>query len=171
MYFIHFCSQPSPSFTFLIIFTLFKPYFISTWVLDLAMGLGDVFCPGLQFFILVKLCNKTGERFTLLFFLLSCCINSLFRLRVLYFTITVHSLVHLLLNPRKLHDKSLEGSFQRIHNVDKAIIKDIRLFVGKIWYVKCGPVKLMFGQKNIPSVVGKMNTGKRVLRGPAEAAC
>ena len=26
----------------------------------------------------------------------------------------------------------------------------------------------MFGQKNIPSVVGKMNTGKRVLRGPAE---
>ena len=96
------------------------------------MGLGDVFCPGLQFFILVKLYNKTGERFTLLFFLLSCCINSLFRLRVLYLTITVHSLVHLLLNPRKLHDKSLEGSFQRIHNVDKAIIKDIRLFVGKI---------------------------------------
>ena len=29
----------------------------------------------------------------------------------------------------------------------------------------------MFGQKNIPSVIGKMNTGKRVLRGPAEAAC
>ena len=28
----------------------------------------------------------------------------------------------------------------------------------------------MFAQKNIPSVIGKMNTGKRVSRGLAEAA-
>ena len=48
--FIHVSSQPHSSpFTFLIVFTLFKPYFISTWVLDLAMGLGDVFSSGLQF--------------------------------------------------------------------------------------------------------------------------
>ena len=36
-------------------------YFISTWVLDLAMGLGDVFCSGLQFLIFVKLCNSAGQ--------------------------------------------------------------------------------------------------------------